>query len=193
MHSDSIVNKILRFGEEITGSKVTDRTVMVSSLSEDFGYRDNIFLEIFNDTTIGTTYDSTWVPRRQPAAVTIIARTSAAQMSLEMLQDKTLANIVDRRDACRRDADLRFKFFRTWILGSNKTKRWPTGNSRLRRQCEVHVGVGKPHDTMLQDRHRALRRLRNIPYQRTWTEGSQRTRYWQKDAERQDCRTHTRT
>jgi hypothetical protein len=59
MHSDSIVNKILRFGEEITGSKVTDRTVMVSSLSEDFGYRDNIFLEIFNDTTIGTTYDST--------------------------------------------------------------------------------------------------------------------------------------
>jgi hypothetical protein len=60
--------KFVRFGKEITGTKVTNpKTVLGSSLSEDFGFRDNFFFNIQRYVTLGMTYNMTQTnPRREP-------------------------------------------------------------------------------------------------------------------------------
>jgi hypothetical protein len=61
-------NKIVCFGEEITGTMVTKpKTALGWSLSENCEVRDNFFYYIERYVTLGMTYDMTLAnPRREP-------------------------------------------------------------------------------------------------------------------------------
>jgi hypothetical protein len=60
--------KFVRFGEEIKGTEATNpKTVLGSSLGEDYGFRDNFFYNIRRYVTLGMAYDITHTnPRREP-------------------------------------------------------------------------------------------------------------------------------